>query len=453
MKKVIGAVVAGTLVAGMASADISITLNNRVRPSLYTMSQNYADDASKTSKLWDFSYSDHNDTLGIYAKGENCGADVEISLQNGKSSYTGSEANSDGSTQTLAMDGLYDGWMTFGKLKVSFGRFDSRFINRYNKSAVEGGLADSHYAKYGVTSMLNRGIGSSESKTFLYDFNNATAIAGAKNPALIFDYTIDADAAKVLLKGGFVASNYSDLSDKSATDDKNYQGAGYVGEVDVTADAVNLQAILKVPTQHTLGFGLYADVKAVQNLNLAFGFTYGQQSSYDKRAYTAAYAVTPATGKIKDTNTGTAGWGVLTEQKKQTAFAFDARAFYKVNDPLLVGLVAKYSSLKVDGQNDDKADTALDLIGTVQYAVSDTLVAQFDAGFYLNDLDDADKVKNADDYLMIRPAVKISASKNAAITAGIEYAMSLNDSDAKDAKSTTRTKSAIAIPVVARVKL
>jgi hypothetical protein len=467
MKKVIGAVVAGTLVAGMASADISFVLKNRVRPSVYTMSQTYANDGATTSKLWDFSYSSHNDILGVYAKGENCGADVEIALANGTSSYTGFEATSDGSSQSISMDGLYDGWMTFGKLKVSFGRFDSRFINRYNKTSVEGGLADSHYAKYGVSSAINRQQDIAANRTFLYDFNNATAIGGAKQPALIFDYTINADAAKVLLKGGFIATNFKGFTDDPADytiktnvkkgvstqtaiykDNKNYQGAGYVGEIDVTTDAANLQAILKVPTQHTLGFGLYADVKAVQNLNLAFGFTYGQSSEYDKVRATTGYSYTNGTN-TPDT-TITLGKG---KEAKATAFAFDARAFYQINDPMKVGLVAKYSSLKVDGQNDDKAETALDLIGTFQYAVSDTLAAQFDAGLYLEDLDDADKAKNAEDYIMIRPAVKISASKNAAITAGLEYSMSINDKDAKDNNSADATKMTFAIPIVCRVAL
>ena len=92
MKKVIGAVVAGTLVAGMASADISFKLQSRVRPSLYTSTETYKDEGKK-STLWDFGYSSHNDVLGVYAKGENCGADVEIALKNGQSSYTGTEAN------------------------------------------------------------------------------------------------------------------------------------------------------------------------------------------------------------------------------------------------------------------------------------------------------------------------------------------------------------------------
>ena len=464
MKKVIGAVVAGTLVAGMASADIAVKLNSRLRPSLYKMTETYANKGAKKSTLWDFGQSSHNDVLGVYAKGENCGADVEIALKNGQSSYTGTEATSDGSTQAIGMDGLYDAWMNWGAFKVSFGRFDSRFVNRYNKSSVEGGWADSDTAKYGVSNAIGKGIGTKAIKvtvnkeektitmpgtTFLYDFSNATAIGGTKNPALIFDYTINADAAKVLLKGGFVASNYKNYGSDDTVDftvkketliynkDTNLQGAGYVAEIDVTAEPVNVQAIFKMPTQHTLGFGLYADVKAVENLNLAAGFTYGQQSEYDYVALNDAK---------DDCKKKTA--------PKFTAYAFDLRAFYAIDKALTVGLVGKYSSYKKDKFNDDKALASLELVGTAQYVASDLLTAQLDVLYFMTGMGAQDPAKKYGyDYFGIRPAVKISASKNAAITAGFEFKTALNAGDASDAKSKDVTKTSIAIPVVARVKL
>ena len=444
MKKVIGAVVAGTLVAGMASADIAFKLQSRVRPSLYTSTETYADEGKK-STLWDFGYSSHNDILGVYAKGENCGADVEIALENGKSSYTGTEATSDGSKQAIGMDGLYDAWMNWGAFKVSFGRFDSRFVNRYNKSSVEGGWADSDTAKYGVSGAVLKGIagtGNEIGNTFLFDFSNATAIGGTKNPALIFDYTVDADAAKILLKGGFVASNYKDDSEHYAkSESKNLQGAGYVAEIDVTAEPVNLQAIFKMPTQHTLGFGLYADVKAVENLNLALGFTYGQQSEYDY------------VGLKKDDKEKVTGIEKKTAPKF-TAYAFDLRAFYAIDKALTVGLVGKYSSYKKDKFNDDKALASLELVGTAQYVASDLLTAQLDVLYFMTGMGAQDPAKKYGyDYFGIRPAVKISASKNAAITAGFEFKTALNAGDAIDAKTGDVTKTSIAIPVVARVKL
>ena len=462
MKKVIGAVVAGTLVAGMASADISFKLQSRVRPSLYTSTETYADEGKK-STLWDFGYSSHNDILGVYAKGENCGADVEIALENGKSSYTGTEATSDGSKQAIGMDGLYDAWMNWGAFKVSFGRFDSRFVNRYNKSSVEGGWADSDTAKYGVSNLIGKGIGTKKitvtvnkkeetitmpGTTFLYDFNNATAIGGTKNPALIFDYTINADAAKVLLKGGFVASNYKNYGSDDTVDfevkketliykkDTNLQGAGYVAEIDVTAEPVNVQAIFKMPTQHTLGFGLYADVKAVENLNLALGFTYGQQSEYDYVALNDAK---------NDREKKTA--------PKFTAYAFDLRAFYAIDKALTVGTQVKYSSYKQDKFNDDKALASLELVGTAQYVASDLLTAQLDLTYAMTGMGVEGLKKYGYDYFGLRPAVKISASKNAAITAGFEFKTALNAGDASDAKTGDVTKTSIAIPVVARVKL
>jgi len=427
MKKVIGAVVAGTLVAGMASADIAVKLNSRLRPSLYKMTETYANKGAKETKLWDFSNADHKDTLTFVGSGDNCGVEVAVSLQNLKSELgstkTGSQESEDDNSATsdkeIKMDGKYFGWMSWNALKLTIGRFDSRYIDYYGKTAVEEGLLDNDLVKFGVNPEFKQ-------KTFLYDFNNISTFAGNKQNALIVDYTIDADSAKILLKGGLVASRYKDDTENFYKgDDKSLQGAGYVAEVDVALQPANLQFIVKLPTQHQMGFGAYADVKAVENLGLAFGFTYGQQSEYD--------TYTSATDK--------------TTKGKWSAWAFDARAFYKVSDPLAVGVSAKYSNYKPDGVD---AETALELIGSVQYVASDLLTAQLDAGLYYEDLDDNDKKNVAENFVGLRPAVKINASKQAAVTAALECRFAINGGDAD---GTTATKTSISIPVIARVKL
>lgn len=455
MKKIVSIFALGAVVASFASAEVTVKLQSRTRPSLYTSRETFADN-SKESTILDFSYAEHKDDFAFSATGENCGAAATLTLSNGTNDYTkaaGVETPNgfSAATQSITLGGKYYGWMNFGALKITAGRFDSRLVERHSLSTIDDGLADSDTAKFGVSNTIVTNLDTTTAagvttingletlgKTFLYDFSNVSAIGGTRVNSVFVDYTIDEiGAGKLLVKGGVLANNYTtQSSDDWNTKDTTKVGAGFAADVGYLSDTIDADVVFKMPSQHAFGFGLYGDVKAVENLKLAAGFTYGASSEYDTYEYNE---------KTKKITTG--------KEPKYNAMAFDLRAFYQINEQFLAGVQAKYSSLKVDSKD---ANTSLELVASAQYTISELLAAQFDIGYYNEDMGDAVKVDNKGNWgettLTVRPGVKVNASKNAYISAAFEFTTALNGSDAKDAKAGI-TKQSIALPVVFRVKL
>ena len=129
-----------------------------------------------------------------------------------------------------------------------------------------------------------------------------------------------------------------------------------------------------------------------------------------------------------------------------TAYALDVRFGYKVSDALKISTVAKYEYAEVDAAGVE-ADTALTLAGEVSYIINDKITAFFDAGYYNNDLDGDKKGKvNDSKIIRVRPGVKFTAGKGAAITAAFQY-----DKNTDAAKGKLETE--YSIPVIFRVKL
>ena len=456
MKKIVSVFVLGAVAASIATAEVTVGINSRTRPSLYTSTETFAD-KSKESTILDFSNAEHSDDFAFAAKGENCGIAATLTLSNGLDEYatTGVETpnGTTNATQYINLKGKYYGWMNFGALKITAGRFDSRLVERHSLSTIDDGLADSDTAKFGVSNAIVTGLKTDETtdavtglntigKTFLYDFSNVSTISGTRVNSIFADYTIDeVGAGKVLVKAGVLANNYTtQSSDDWNTKEQSKVGAGFAADVGYLSDTIDADVVFKMPSQHAFGFGLYGDVKAVENLKLAAGFTYGASSEYDTYTYTY--------DEDKDEEKITTG-----KKLKWNAMAFDLRAFYQINEQFLAGVQAKYSSLKVDSND---ANTSLELVASAQYTISELLAAQFDIGYYNEDMGDAVKVDNKGNWgettLKVRPGVKVNASKNAYISAAFEFTTALNGSDAKDAKAGI-TKQSIALPVVFRVQL
>ncbi|MBR0098830.1 MAG: hypothetical protein IJP90_03855 [Treponema sp.] len=453
MKKIVSVFVLGAVAASIATAEVTVGINSRTRPSLYTSTETFAD-KSKKSTILDFSNAEHSDDFAFAAKGENCGIAATLKLSNGQDTYTTTGVETPngktGATQAVSLSGKYYGWMNFGALKITAGRVDSRHVERHSLSTIDDGLADSDTAKFGVSNAIVTGFDTDKTtkavtgletigKTFLYDFSNVSAIGGTRVNSVFVDYTIDEiGAGKLLVKGGVLANNYTtQSSDDWNTKEQSKVGAGFAADVGYLSDTIDADVVFKMPSQHAFGFGLYGDVKAVENLKLAAGFTYGASSEYDTYTYDKDTTPKITTGK----------------ELKYNAMAFDLRAFYQINEQFLAGVQAKYSSLKVDSKD---ANTSLELVASAQYTISELLAAQFDIGYYNEDMGDAVKVDNKGNWgettLKVRPGVKVNASKNAYISAAFEFTTALNGSDAKDAKAGI-TKQSIALPVVFRVKL
>ncbi len=432
MKKVIGAVLAASLVAGMAFADVAVTLNARVRSNMYH--QIKTDGGAKETYTFDLNgkkahagADKMSDVLGFSAKTDYAGVVLDIAANRAakskttklysaadnvvkaKSDYTGDAAEVvTEAGQDFSFDGAYYGFLKFNALKFTFGTFDSRFVNRYNVTAGESGLLDSGSAKYG-TDLLN-----DDSKA-LKDANNfSAAVAGDKTVSLVADYTIDLGDGSLLLKGALLGGEYK--TDETDAENKKYTLAGYGFEGDFENDAVKVQALVKLPVEKLTIFGVYVEPKALP-LPLAFGFSYGTSSNDDANA----------------------------TFKKGTAYAIDLRAGYQVTDEFKVSSTIKYENVKPDGVT---ADTALTVAAEASYVVNDLATVFADVGYYNSDLDGKSDSKITDTCcIKFRPGVVLNAGKGARVTAAVQY-----DNYTK-VKNANATKTEVSIPVIFRVKL
>ncbi len=436
MKKVIGVAVAASLFAGMAFAEVSVSLNARLRSNMYHVEE-YKDvndptgkTKEKTIDIFDLDGGNSHggsgamsDTLGFNAKTDYAGVQLELAPKSDDSA--------------AAVDKKYNAWLKFGDLKFSFGTMDSRFINRYNVTAGESGLLDSNdIAKYGIA-------GLSSTAKFLKDANNFTAVKGDRVDVLVADYTFaDVAGGKLLVKAALIngSDNYKSDDDTNNTDKTNsntYAGFGF--EADYQNDSVAIQGLYKAVDSKQSIFGVYVEPKLMKELTTVVGFSYGKCKKNSKTGY-QMYG-----NSIEDDDGNKKKLG--TEYSNDvTAYALDVRFGYKVSDALKISTVAKYEYAEVDKEGVE-ADTALSLAGEVSYIINDKITAFFDAGYYNNDLDgDKDSKVKDSKIIRVRPGVKFTAGKGAAITAAFQY-----DKNTDAAK--TKLETEYSIPVIFRVKL
>jgi len=424
MKKVIGAVLASTLVAGVAFADPAITLNFRQRAYLYDQTQTYkgdgTDDTNKVTKMWDFTgYGGDTDCFVVDISTDYAGAHLDTDYGTGTV----------GKTETTASIDAYYGWVKFGGLTITGGKSDTRYTDKLTNGATQINLTDQESIKLGVDKYAfgsNKGIVG-------IDSDNFTAIDGTKATSLVAAYAVKDLPGTLTLKAGIVDNNYK--TDISTDDDIKYQYAGYAfNAAYLQPGLVDLEAIVKMPEQDQTVFGVFGTLLAVKNLKAVVGFTYANDSIGDSVDWSSAtYGTTSSTQY----------------RSKHTEMAFDVRAKYQINDKTQTVAHFNYSSVKPDGED---AETAMYIIGDASYIVNDLVTGELSAGYFANDLDDNDSADVGENYFVVEPAVQFTAGKNAILSAGFRYQAAVNTGDVKDSTE-TNTKSRMSIPMVFRVKM
>ena len=421
MKKVIGVAVAASLFAGMAFAEVSVYLNARLRSNMY----HFTKDKNGNKETYTFDLNGTkthggsdvmSDTLGFKGKTDYAGVTLELK---------------DDGTGAIKNDTKWNGWLRFSGLTLSFGQFDSRFVNRYNTTMGESGLLDSSYAKYGFASLTSykakavwKALGLNDDQAealekssknaadaigLAKDANNFSAVGGTRKNVLIADYTFaDVAGGKLLVKAALLENAYK--KDEDDADDKKYTKAGFGFEADYQSDSVAVQALFKKLNEDNTIFGAYVEPKGLP-VNAVLGFTYLSEKDAVK-----------------------------------SAFAIDGRLQYAADALTLTGIV-KYESMKADFDG-AKTDTALAAGAEVSYVVNDKIGAFFDIMYVNADLDDEDAgiVTGKASKVQLRPGVVFTAGKDAAITAAFQYDNYIDSDD-------RATKTEYSIPVIFRVKL
>ena len=436
MKKIVTAAAIAAMAASFAAAEVTTSLNVRVRPDLYKVvgtTKTDSKDAYTTTTYADIDgFGGNKDTLAVKGSTDYAGVAAEITLLN-----PGNAAGKDGA---FAIDNYY-GWLNWGALKFTAGTYDSRYTNRGNYTATEQGILDEEFSKtHGLSTkngLSKTAFGKTGDFSWLGDFGNVSQVAAGNNNSFIADYTFnDIGGGKLLLKGGLVENGnsalYDDTTDTTEKDkDVFKQSEGYVFEAAWRKDGIAaVDFIFKNPVNKLYGFGLYVTPLMIANTkNVVVGFTYGMNTKdYDKD-----------------------------ENGLDKAFAIDLRGQYNINSNMTVALGAKYESVSYqndvkltdsDGKNVyESSASAMQVAAEFSYKVNDIVTAAFDFGYFNQDLTDVDS--NSDDdsqFIVTSLRGKFTAGKNAAITTALRLNKVLNPADGK-------TDYTFDIPVVLRVKM
>ena len=485
MKKIITAAAVAALAASFAAAEVTVKMNARVQANAFSTQKDAA--GNKATTYMDLAgYGDaKDDGLILDAKTDNAGAHLELAVNGGSAKAT--NANS------ISVDSKYSAWVKWGNLKITGGKFDSRYSDRVNNTATESGLTDGSTAKFGISSKL-AGIKLSsvrkaknpgklktttidwedEEETVDYatygsgygvDFNNITASGGTRLLSMVADYTLAGVLpGKLNFAAGLTAQAYD--SDETDTDDLKYTYAGSSYRITYAQDKLlNAEVLFRNPERDVIGFGTYVKPAIAEKLTVVGGFTFLKNNNSDTVKTTFTNGNDAGTLQYRD---GTYSLSEATTAKetttytfnKYTAFAVDGRFAYQFADPLLATLQVKYSQLKYDILDDPIK--SLEFVSEVSYKVNDILTVALDGGLYLEGLSNEDVFgeKNlGNNTFAVSPRVKITASPNCAITAGLEYTKSFNTDDkivvnskAVSPASKYATDYSIKVPVVLRVK-
>ena len=448
MKKIVSAALLTAVAGSLFAADISVKLNARTHYTAYEHKYAKGSDQAEAETISKFTAS--KDSMDIELKNDYAGAHVGIAYNNfatDKDSLSATTAalkqSDDTSTkdkavtkvsltdggQSVGLDTKFWGWMKFGNLTLTAGKFESLFTKKGNTTVVEEGLTDKDPAKsYGLSSML-KVDGNEIGKTFLYDVNTISANAGTRVVSMIADYTFaDVAGGKLLLKAGAVDALTSGKYRVDAAYDGNggtrTVGTGFVFDAALQREDFSIEGMLRTTTYSDIAAGIYASIDMVDKTPMKFGFTYGSVS--------------------KD-NTDTD----LTDGKAFNAWAIDWRITNKSVDKVTLVLNGKYESAKAKYNDDAKDETGLYIVGQVGYEMSDLINLALSAGIYYCDLDDNDKKDQGENYIQVQPAVEFKAGKGAKFTAALIYTQKLNTGDCAD----DFNDKTISIPCIFRVKM
>lgn len=456
MKKIIGAMLAGSLLAGMAAADPAFKLQYRMRGEVIKQSKF---DKGTTTTVMDLDlYGANKDNFNITSTTDKAGVSLTIQPQ----------VNGEGVT-SFGLD-EYWGWVTVADgVTVKAGAFDDRIVQRLNtnktdlvlldsvKPGIWGGLeikrtaaTQAGYTKYADGAKIAAGTtyynADGTTATFAtsevtadgtqYKYSAATAakvetLADSSNGVDATDFGTGTDGQTLAVefkKNGLTlraaamdkATAYSDFTGDD--NEKTTVQSGYMVEGAYTADGVigTIDALWR--TNHTYNnvFGAYWMPKLTDGLETLVGFTY----------------------EMNGENTGS-------NKAEYNAWAADARVRYAFTEAAGATVHFNYTNVKA---KDVDAETGLYAIGGVYFVASDAITLNCDAGVYYADLDDNDKSNKGENTFCVFPSVKFVPAKGAALSAGVKYTAALNTGDIP-ANDATIAKSVIEVPFVARIKL
>ena len=474
MKKIVSAVAIAAVAASVATAEVKITMNGRLRPTFF--GQETTDDGTteKTSRNWMSldGYAAFEDTLKFAFNNEEktAGLTFSVNVKNGNDSSSSSLATKlykyeDGSVGTSEKDSngkkgteiktssaannkngnfltlnQFDVWSTvFGTdLKLGAGSWkDGNADGAYRvKKDVDAGNAEGvDFERYKLGSAFAKAP-----SLFVDDICNFNGGSNALAAYAEYPIALNDDMTLKLTAVAIKADYWSGTDDDTTTNHK----AGFAGRAQFNvADLFNSELIVKKPVAGITTFAFYAMPTLLPELTATIGGSYTMDSTsaetwngawdFDLRA---RYQVTPELSIT--TFNKIAGLKESDDEKTNKAGA-------KINSGI-VGLAGK------DGQLLDEKDITMVMWNNIsaRYKVNDMVTATLNLGL-MNVLGTAGK-SDADYGINYRvtPGAQLYLSKPATLWVGFSYSGATYNKGTSGAKDQTVTS--ISIPAIFRVK-
>lgn len=444
MKKLLGAAAIAALVAGAASADVSININGRVRGDAAEWKlASEAENASVYASL------DATNNKTVVAAGAS-----DTLTFNAKNDYAGVKFvfsnNMDGSVTTPVKVDSYNAWLKFGNLKIQGNYGGMRSIGRVTGDQNAVSLLEANLAGKGVVSTRTAVTTDTWSwKTVTYGNsgklginNKIVAITGAgvgadvnnlgaSNGTTVLTYGVEYPVVEGLTLKGYLnraSAAWETTDDDGGTTTVNSQWA-FEAEYKM-ADTVQLAFDARLAGHRRQAFGLYVKPLMVENLDAVLGFTFARDAQ-------TAHAI----------------------DKTNTFWALDARARYAVSDAMAFTLFANLTGYgDIYSDDEDEADLesglALDLTGNFSYKVND-LAKLFVEAEYATLTFDSDLQKVLwDSYAPTAFTTQLGAILTAGKGATVTPALRLTVTGlGLDSDSTAAQGMLISLPIVTRICL
>ncbi|GEM_PF-1659279 len=456
MKKIISAVALAAAAATLATAEVKITMNGRLRPVIFSSVTNDTGAATTTTNTWMSldGYAGFEDTLKFAWSDDSgkAGLTFSVNVKNGndkvddisKADGTQNTNNKQGDFLTLNQ---YDIWSKVfdTDLKIGAGSWkDGNADGAYRvKKDVDAANAEGvDFERYKLGSMF-KGAPS----VFVDDICNfaggSNALAAYAEYPLAVNDDISLKFTAVALKASYWSGTEVDGTDTTNT----VHAAGGAGRVQFNMkNTFNSELIIKKPASGITVLAFYAQPTLLKELTATIGGSYVMDSTaseawdgawnFDLRA---RYQVTPELSITTFNNISSVAEADGTTVTKNKANA-------KLNSGI-VGVDGK------GGQILNGTDITMAMWNNIsaRYKINDQFTATLNVGL-MNVLGQAaDSKAEYGLNFRVTPGVQLYLSKPATLWLGVAYSSATYNAGTTGAKD--QTVSAIAIPAIFRVKL
>ena len=473
MKKIVSVLsVAALTLSAVSAVDVSIsyqtrgTIYDETTTHTYTAATGKVSSTQTRTTLNQLGYDSAEGDLAFSAKNDFAGF-----------AFT---AKPNAGTQTSAFDtagtvvDTYYGWMNFGNIQLTTGRFDGRYVALFDGESSNWG--DNEYARYkpgviggkiafdidNLTTVYNATASTTALKSSSR-WGNFKSISKDKKVSTAIAYTLRSnEESALMIKGVLVDNNWGSTlrTDKDRDYGTSYGigggdlsfFSGFAGEVAYRNSAFDLNFVAKSMKRDELALGAFFRTIG-ESKSFLFGLSAGLDLSDKKDAYTD-----PKTKATSD------------YAHNAREFAFDFRGHIQLTDELCLTTMNNVSMLekaKVKNQKYDERDIHLWDMVSVAYKVNERLLAQLtgEAECDLirqgaNTAEDGTELygpsANGGFTITVTPSVKYSFNENATLTTGV--ALEWNNVGASRAVSEPETGkydtvSTVKIPVIFKVAL